>query len=138
MVDRELVGEYLLEVAIRDKKRLTLRADTKETRNRWVGANDDAPSSSTLAPQPLSVVVQKHGGKPASSSSSSSVTKGSNREPRKSVIRKQDFFSFYTDQSGEISPLSSDDSDTEDAPTSFQSKSKQNNNNDNRLIIQDE
>lgn len=126
MVDRELVGEYLLEVAIQDKKRLTLRADTKETRNRWVGANDDAPSSSTLAPQPLSVVVQKHGGKPAASSSSASaVTKGSNREPRKSVIRKQDFFSFYTDQSGEISPLSSDDSDTEDAPASFQSKSKQ-------------
>ncbi|CDH49054.1 related to gef1 protein [Lichtheimia corymbifera JMRC:FSU:9682] len=123
MVDRELVGEYLLEVAIQDKKRLTLRADTKETRNRWVGANDDAPSSSTLAPQPLSVVVQKHGGKPAASSSSASVvTKGSNREPRKSVIRKQDFFSFYTDQSGEISPLSSDDSDTEDAPASFQSK----------------
>lgn len=124
MVDRELVGEYLLEVAIQDKKRLTLRADNKEIRNRWVGANDDAPSSSTLAPQPLSVVVQKHGGKPAAASSSSSATKGSNnREPRKSVIRKQDFFSFYTDQSGEISPLSSDDSDTEET-SSFQSKSK--------------
>ena len=134
MVDRELVGEYLLEVTIQDKKHLTLRADNKETRNRWVGANDDAPSSSTLAPQPLSVVVQKHGGTPASSTSSS-VTKGSNREPRKSVIRKQDFFSFYTDQSGEISPLSSDDSDTEQATTTFQSKSKQNN---NKLIIQDE
>lgn len=126
MVDRELVGEYLLEVAIQDKKRLTLRADNKEIRDRWVGANDDAPSSSTLAPQPLSVVVQKHGGKPAAAAAalSSSATKGSNnREPRKSVIRKQDFFSFYTDQSGEISPLSSDDSDTEET-SSFQSKSK--------------
>lgn len=123
MVDRELVGEYLLEVAIQDKKRLTLRADNKEIRNRWVGANDDAPSSSTLAPQPLSVVVQKHGGKPAVSSSSTATKGSNNREPRKSVIRKQDFFSFYTDQSGEISPLSSDDSDTEET-SSFQSKSK--------------
>ncbi|KAI8149302.1 hypothetical protein BJV82DRAFT_573656 [Fennellomyces sp. T-0311] len=100
-LDRELVGEYLVQFTIGNKKDLTMRADNKETRNRWVGVSDNAPSTMTLTPKPLRNVIQKQGGE-------------DEKNLRKSVIRKNDIFSFYTDQTGEISPLSSDESDSED------------------------
>lgn len=103
-----------------EKKHLTIRADSKEIRNSWVGVDSRSPSSVTLAPRPLREVAKKHGG-------SDVITEGSNKVSadeeednkskagRKSVLREQDFFSYYTDQSGEISPLSSDESDAEDS-----------------------
>ncbi|KAI9493821.1 hypothetical protein BDB00DRAFT_821726 [Zychaea mexicana] len=117
-LDRELVGEYIVEFAVVGKKHLTMRADLKETRNKWVGVNDNAPSSMTLAPKALRAVVQKHvgGGDGAAEGSSSlaSASTPADKNARKSGIRKHDIFSFYTDQTGEISPLSSDESSSEE------------------------
>ncbi|KAI9316279.1 hypothetical protein BX666DRAFT_1949065 [Dichotomocladium elegans] len=105
MLDRELVGEYLVEFTIQNQKCLTFRADNKAIRNKWVGCGENASNSLLLESKPLPVIIQKNGG---------NVAHGvSGLTSRKSTIRKRDIVSFYHDQTGEISPLSSDESDSE-------------------------
>ncbi|KAI9260697.1 hypothetical protein BDA99DRAFT_512893 [Phascolomyces articulosus] len=115
-IDRELVGEYVVELTVAGKKPLAMRADNKEIRNKWVGADEHAPSSMTLSPKPLRMVVQKHvgsGGERDGSSTLAATSNDNKNAARKSMF-KHEVFSYYTDQTGEISPLSSDESDTED------------------------
>ncbi|KAI7875136.1 hypothetical protein K492DRAFT_240441 [Lichtheimia hyalospora FSU 10163] len=99
-LDRELVGEYIVQLTIQGKKHLLLRADNRETRNKWVGVRPQAPSSTTLTPRSMRSVANGGG---------SQATPRIDTNARKSVIRKQDIFSYYQDQSGEISPLSSEE-----------------------------
>ncbi|KAG2224368.1 hypothetical protein INT45_006768 [Circinella minor] len=108
-IDRELVGEYIAEFTVAGKKHLAMRADNKEIRNKWIGVDEHAPSSLTLSPKQLRMVVQKHAGVSGERDGAVSV---SNATARKSMF-KPEVFTYYTDQTGEISPLSSDESDTE-------------------------
>ena len=87
-----------------------MRADNKEIRNKWIGVDEHAPSSLTLSPKQLRMVVQKHVGV---SGERDGAVPTSNATARKSMF-KPEVFTYYTDQTGEISPLSSDESDTED------------------------
>ncbi|KAI9493603.1 hypothetical protein BDB00DRAFT_872274 [Zychaea mexicana] len=58
-LDRELVGEYLLQFTINGTHHIIMRADSREVRNAWVGASSTAPSASTLKPIPLVTTVKQ-------------------------------------------------------------------------------
>ncbi|KAG0173624.1 hypothetical protein DFQ28_011116 [Apophysomyces sp. BC1034] len=103
-LDRELVGEYIIQLSI-GRKNILLRADSKEVRNTWVGVESGAPSSMTLKPRPLKVAVERQ------LTSLNFDEKTSVGKPVRTSIRSKDVVSFYTDKSGEISPL--EDSDDE-------------------------
>ncbi|KAG0180272.1 hypothetical protein DFQ29_000969 [Apophysomyces sp. BC1021] len=102
MLDRELIGEYLVELTVLNKKKLTMRAYSKETRNTWVGLEGTEPATTKSAPRSLSAIVQKY--LPTALNSGEEVV---------SSVRKQDTFSFYTDDSGEISPMDSSSDEDE-------------------------
>ncbi|KAI9311104.1 hypothetical protein BX666DRAFT_1107767 [Dichotomocladium elegans] len=121
MLDRELAGEYFVQFAIQAQHFITLRANQKETRNKWVGVRADTASSSTLAARPLRNVIE-------------STLATQQREPpppprlgikeggKIAALKTHDLFTFYQDQTGEISPLSSDD-ESDSGRTNFGSTS---------------
>ncbi|KAI7888623.1 uncharacterized protein EV154DRAFT_425433, partial [Mucor mucedo] len=95
--DRELIGEYNVQFWIQKQKLFTMKASTKEDRNMWLGleTNSSTKDQAFLAWEPLNDIVAKYDLRRQSSKSSNS--------PKS--IRTQDIFTFYTDQTGEISPL---------------------------------
>ncbi|EPB86588.1 hypothetical protein HMPREF1544_06662 [Mucor circinelloides 1006PhL] len=123
-LDREIVGEYIIQFSVLGKKHLIMRADSKEIRSTWIGVEPDAPKSLILTPRTLSVAAQKK------ILSSSSMQKGygiqlppmpgngSNNKAMESNkganIRNTDIFTYYSENGG-VSPLeSSDEEDEED------------------------
>ncbi|KAI8380928.1 uncharacterized protein BYT42DRAFT_564703 [Radiomyces spectabilis] len=117
-LDRELMGEYLLQLTVMGRKTLTMRADTREIRNVWVGVDGSAPSSTTLTPRPLKKTVQRllespdcpvpfELNPPATAPLNNSAS---------APIRKEDLFSFSNDHGGMISPLEESDDEEEDEP----------------------
>lgn len=105
--DRELIGEYNIQIWIQKQKLFTMKASTKEDRNMWLGLdiNSSTRNQSLLSWVPLNNIVTKYDIRRQSTKNTTA--------PKS--IRTQDVFSFYTDQSGEISPLvsSSDESENE-------------------------
>ncbi|GAN04948.1 hypothetical protein MAM1_0077d04415 [Mucor ambiguus] len=104
-IDRELLGEYHVQFWISQHRLFTFTAKSKQERNTWLGLdiNSNIKKSDTVAVSwtPLLVIVEKYD------------IRRQSRAPAKSV-RTQDIFTFYTDQTGEISPLvSSDEEDSE-------------------------
>jgi hypothetical protein len=110
--DRELVGEYNIQFSILKQKTLTMKANSKEERNMWLGLdkNSSLKDKAVSSWLPLDDIVTKHDHR---------LIK--HRKSRASLapkpIRTQDIFTFYTDQTGEISPLeSSDEEEEQSAP----------------------
>ncbi|KAG2232672.1 hypothetical protein INT48_006851 [Thamnidium elegans] len=98
--DRELIGEYNVQLWFQKQKLFTMKANTKEERNMWLGiesnsSNGGAKEQLLLSWEPLKDIVAKYDLCRRSSRSSNG--------PK--PIRTQDIFTFYTDQTGEISPL---------------------------------
>ncbi|KAF7729464.1 hypothetical protein EC973_004444 [Apophysomyces ossiformis] len=102
-LDRELVGEYIIQLSV-GRKNILLRADSREARNTWIGVESNAPSSMTLMPRPLKVVIEKQ--LPSLDLDEKTAVAS---KPARLSIRSKDIVSFYTDKSGEISPLESSD-----------------------------
>ncbi|KAI8992694.1 hypothetical protein BDB01DRAFT_446792 [Pilobolus umbonatus] len=107
-IDREVVGEYLLQFNVQDRKTITVRADSREIRNTWIGADHQAPSV-PLTPQSLILIVQKKDHSNCTSSDSDKIKNTATQN--KPNLRNTDIFTFYSDFGG-ISPIdSSDDED---------------------------
>ncbi|KAL9555833.1 hypothetical protein MBANPS3_002170 [Mucor bainieri] len=105
-IDRELLGEYHVQLWISQHRLFTFTAKSKQERNTWLGLdiNSSVKKSDAVAVSwtPLLAIVEKYD------------IRRQSRAPAKS-IRTQDIFTFYADQTGEISPLvSSDEEDSED------------------------
>ncbi|KAI9320962.1 hypothetical protein BX666DRAFT_2024566 [Dichotomocladium elegans] len=49
--------EYLVNFQIRSSHRITLKADSREARNAWVGVSANAPNAATLDRRPLTAVI---------------------------------------------------------------------------------
>ncbi|KAI9260438.1 hypothetical protein EDC94DRAFT_520246 [Helicostylum pulchrum] len=101
--DRELIGEYNVQLWFQKQRLFTMKANTKEDRNMWLGIESNSSTSSAAAKEqlllswePLNDIVAKYDLSRRSSCKSSNAPK---------PIRTQDIFTFYTDQTGEISPL---------------------------------
>lgn len=115
-LDREAVGEYIIRFSILGKKHLVIRADSKNIRNTWIGADPEAPSSVILTPRTLSVAAQK---KMLANSRSKEyevrlpAVPPENRTIKSKNIRNTDIFAFYS-ESGNVSPLESSDEEEED------------------------
>ncbi|KAG2222807.1 hypothetical protein INT45_011617 [Circinella minor] len=58
-LERELVGEYLLQFTVNGTHHVIMKADSREVRNTWLGVSVSAPSASTLKPTPLITTVKK-------------------------------------------------------------------------------
>lgn len=125
-LDREIVGEYILQFSVLGKKHLVMRADSMEIRSTWIGVAPDAPKSQILTPRTLSVAAQK---KMLASSSSANYgiqlppMPDSSSSSSKASIRNTDIFTFYSENGG-ISPLESSDEEDEQAPRRHQGKSR--------------
>jgi hypothetical protein len=104
--DRELIGEYHIQLWIHKQKLFTMKAASKEDRNMWLGLdiNSNTKDQALLSWVPLNNIVAKYDIRRQS-------TKNLTTTPK--FIRTQDVFSFYTDQTGEISPLVSSDESEE-------------------------
>ncbi|KAK4516381.1 uncharacterized protein ATC70_011352 [Mucor velutinosus] len=105
-IDRELLGEYHVQLWISQHRLFTFTTKSKQERNTWLGLdmNSNVKTSDTVAVSwaPLLAIVEIYD------------IRRQSRAPTKS-IRTRDIFTFYTDQAGEISPLvSSDEEDSED------------------------
>lgn len=116
-IDRELLGEYHVQLWISQHRLFTFTAKSKQERNAWLGLdiNSNVKKSDTIAVSwtPLLAIVEKYD------------IRRQSRAPTKS-IRTQDIFAFYTDQTGEISPLvSSDEEDSEDDQASDQGQQEE-------------
>jgi hypothetical protein len=104
-IDRELIGEYNIQLWISQQKLFTFTAKSKQERNTWLGIdiNSSIKKSDTVAVSwiPLLEIVEKY---------------YIRRQPkaRTKSVRAQDIFTFYTDQTGEISPLVSSDEEEEE------------------------
>ncbi|KAI8095413.1 hypothetical protein BDF21DRAFT_405825 [Thamnidium elegans] len=122
--DRELIGEYNVQLWFQKQKLFTMKANTKEERNMWLGiesnsSNGGAKEQLLLSWEPLKDIVAKYDLCRRSSRSSNG--------PK--PIRTQDIFTFYTDQTGEISPLvSSSDEFEEDDNSSWEEEEEKKNN----------
>ncbi|CAO0791506.1 unnamed protein product [Mucor circinelloides] len=105
-IDRELLGEYHIQLWISQHRLFTFTAKSKQERNTWLGLdiNSNVKKADTVAVSwtPLLAIVEKYD------------IRRQSRAPAKS-IRTQDIFTFYTDQTGEISPLVSSDEEEEDS-----------------------
>lgn len=105
-IDRELIGEYHIQLWISQQRVFTFAAKSKQERNTWLGIdiNSSVKKTDALAISwtPLLNIVEKYN------------TKKPQRAPTVKSIRTQDIFSFYTDQTGEISPLVSSDEEEDD------------------------
>lgn len=128
-LDREIVGEYILQFSVLGKKHLIMRADSKEIRSTWIGVEPDAPKSLILTPRTLSVAAQK---KMLAASSSSAVKDYGIQLPRmpdagssskQANIRNTDIFTYYSENGG-VSPLESSDEEGEQDNRRPQGKSR--------------
>ncbi|KAK4520351.1 uncharacterized protein ATC70_008485 [Mucor velutinosus] len=117
-LDREIVGEYIIQFSVLGKKHLIMRADSKEIRSTWIGVEPDAPKSLILTPRTLSVAAQKK----MLASSSAAKNYGIQLPPmpdsngssiNKASIRNTDIFTFYSENGG-VSPLESSDEEGEE------------------------
>lgn len=112
-IDRELIGEYNVQFWLHRQKTLTMKVNSKEERNMWLGIDKKSSlkDKAVLSWLPLNDIVAQY-----DKDSRPTI------KPRKSKaslapkpIRTEDIFTFYTDQTGEISPLvSSDESEEEE------------------------
>ncbi|CEP14894.1 hypothetical protein [Parasitella parasitica] len=104
-LDRELIGEYHIQLWINQRRLFTFTAKSKQERNTWLGIdiNSSVKKSDAVAIAwiPLLTIVEKYDARRQS------------KTPAKPV-KTQDLFAFYTDQTGEISPLVSSDEEDED------------------------
>ncbi|CAO3643530.1 unnamed protein product [Cunninghamella echinulata] len=110
MLDRELIGEYTLEITILDKK-LTVRAESKEIRNIWSGM-----PSTTTAKNAIKVSIPLiHVVNPSLKSTSNNKNNNSTPSP---VVVKSDLppSSFYqnNNNNNDMSPVDSDEDDEDD------------------------
>ncbi|CAO3613430.1 unnamed protein product [Cunninghamella blakesleeana] len=104
MLDRELIGEYTLEMTILNKK-LTLRAESKEIRNIWSGM-----PSSTIAKNAIKTSIPlTHVVNPSLKSSNNNRM---NNTAVTSGVVKSELPSFYG--TNNISPVDSDEDDEDD------------------------
>lgn len=92
-IERSLVDEYLIQFSILNKTNLIFRADSKETRNTWVGADQNSPQHVLQSPRPLNEVAQKM------------MMLGAK-------ARNTDIFTYYS-ESGGVSPLDSSDEESD-------------------------
>ncbi|ORE04936.1 hypothetical protein BCV72DRAFT_210266 [Rhizopus microsporus var. microsporus] len=106
-LEREIVGEYIIQLSVTGHKHLIIRADSKEIRNTWVGVDQNSPKAKLLSPRPLNVVAQKK-----MLSSSMAHNKCMN-EKQNSSVRNTDIFTYYSENGG-VSPLDSSDEEEED------------------------
>jgi hypothetical protein len=107
--DRELIGEYNVQFWIQKQKLFTMKSNSKEDRNMWLGLdiNSSTRDQSLLYWMPLIDTVATYDIRRQSSAKGTSAPK---------PIRTQDIFTFYTDQAAEISPLvSSSEDESEDS-----------------------
>ncbi|RCI07189.1 hypothetical protein CU098_002937, partial [Rhizopus stolonifer] len=109
--DRELIGEYEFQLWINKQRIFTIKANSKETRNMWLGLDinssltkDNSALSNWMS---LTDTVAKYDINPASKQPKTSTSP-------KPIIQTANIFTFYTDQSGEVSPLVSSDEESED------------------------
>ncbi|KAL9555772.1 hypothetical protein MBANPS3_002211 [Mucor bainieri] len=114
-LDREIVGEYILQFSVLGKKHLVMRADSKEIRSTWIGVEPDAPKALILTPRTLSVAAQK---KMLAASSAKDYgiqlppmpdSSSNNNNSSKASIRNTDIFTYYSENGGGVSPLESSD-----------------------------
>jgi hypothetical protein len=119
--DRELIGEYNVQFWIHQQKMFTMKANSKQERNMWldIDKNSSLKDKAVSSWMPLGDIVSKYNIGNRSTTTTTTTTikhrKSSASLARKPTIRTQDIFTFYTDQTGEISPLvSSDESEEEE------------------------
>ncbi|KAL0089337.1 hypothetical protein F4703DRAFT_1733783 [Phycomyces blakesleeanus] len=94
-IERELVGEYIIQFSILGKKNLTMRADEKEIRNIWLGLEENVSSTMTLAARPLISTVQKMLSQPSNKTNTAMLNTPDEHELK--------------GNRGEVSPLDSDE-----------------------------
>ncbi|KAI9265019.1 hypothetical protein BDA99DRAFT_536516 [Phascolomyces articulosus] len=58
-LERELVGEYLLQFTVHGTHHIVMKANSREVRNAWVGVSASTPSASTLKPKSLITTVKQ-------------------------------------------------------------------------------
>lgn len=98
--EREILGEYLIQISVIGRKHFIIRADSKEIRNTWVGVDQDSPKNIQLRSRPLQLVAQK---KMLSSQLPSDAYSDDSY-----AAKNQDFLGYYYKNSG-ASPLESSD-----------------------------
>ncbi|CEI87487.1 hypothetical protein RMCBS344292_01899 [Rhizopus microsporus] len=114
-LEREIVGEYIIQLSVTGHKHLIIRADSKEIRNTWVGVDENSPKAKLLSSRPLNVVAQKK-----MLSSSMAHNKRMNKKQNSSV-RNTDIFTYYSENGG-VSPLDSSDEEEDDPKTAGNSR----------------
>jgi hypothetical protein len=87
LVDREIMGEYSIELRLHEKNIQVLQTADEKCRNDWIHNMDDPLLWRFLIDSKRMLKPRK----------------------KTSLIRRKDILSFYTDQAGEISPESSSD-----------------------------
>lgn len=103
--DRELIGEYHMQIWVQKQKLFTLKSKSKQERNMWLGQDENTKVSSSSW-LPLLDVVQKYH---VRHQSMTPKFKASAPKP----IRTTDIFTVFTDNSDTISPLVSSDEEEE-------------------------
>ncbi|KAG1147714.1 hypothetical protein G6F37_008190 [Rhizopus arrhizus] len=94
--EREILGEYLIQISVIGRKHFIIRADSKEMRNTWVGVDQDSPKNIQLRSRPLQLVAQKKMLSPQLPSDAHSDDSY--------AAKHQDFLGYYYKNSG-ASPL---------------------------------
>ncbi|KAI9275367.1 hypothetical protein BY458DRAFT_507217 [Sporodiniella umbellata] len=95
-LERGLLGDYLIRCSILNRTHLVFRADSKETRNTWVGADHTSSTQALQHPQSMSKVAEK---------------RMLGTSLRLNPVRNTDIFTYYS-ESGGVSPLDSSDEDS--------------------------
>ncbi|KAF7728426.1 hypothetical protein EC973_006104 [Apophysomyces ossiformis] len=114
MLDRELIGEYIAEFTVFGKKKLIMRAYSKETRNTWVGLQGSEPAALKSTPRSLSLVVQKHlPARERSNSVDSDDIALHTLQQKPLSASKQQAFSFFMDNSADASSVDSSSDEEE-------------------------
>lgn len=115
--DRELIGEYNMQLWVQKQKLFTLKSKSKQERNMWLGLDENS-SIKDHPPSwiPLSDIVNKYDIRRRSTAK----FKSSAPKP----IRTTDFFTVFTEPSDVISPLVSSDEEDNDEEQSVKPVSK--------------
>ncbi|KAI8990965.1 hypothetical protein BDF20DRAFT_908789 [Mycotypha africana] len=117
LLEREIVGEYILAFTMFGKKHITLRADSREIRNMWVGQSAEVTKVDLSNSRSLSAIVEQH----------LYCAKNDNEKKHANGIKKTDIFTYYSEP-GAVSPLESSDEEQEETFAFF--NTKQSNNSD--------
>ncbi|KAG1576191.1 hypothetical protein G6F46_001594 [Rhizopus delemar] len=83
-----------IHLSVMNRRNLVFRADSKEIRNMWIGADQN----SSLSPCPLDLVAQKK------------MLSAKSNKPN--IVKNTDIFTFYS-ENGAVSPLESSDDEEE-------------------------